>query len=95
MSGIEVKDYFADGAVDLQDPTDPEETVERVFMDKLARTLTKAEEVVAAGDSDIGIMSFMNLRGDLLDLLDDPEVQTWLKRMRESSRCPFRRFTVG
>ena len=92
---IIVENYVPGMEPPVQDPTAKDEQVETQFMNKLALILTKAEEVSGRGDSDVGVVHFFYTRGDLLDLLDDPQVQEWLKWMRECARCPARRYTVG
>lgn len=98
MSGISVQDYEPGMAVELEDPTDPVEEVEKSLMNRLAVLLTRLEELLNAGDAEMTISQlsgFIELRGDLLDELDDPEIRTWLQKMRESSRAPHRRYTLG
>ena len=96
--GISVLDYEPDMAVELEDPTDPEETVQRSLMNKLGMLCTQMEELLNAGDADMTIRQLLDLmdqRGDLLDALQDPEIIQWLQQMRESSRVPYRRYSVG
>lgn len=92
---IIVEDYVEGMEAPVSDPTTKDEQVETAFMNRLALIVTKAEEVLGHGDSDVGIMHFMNTRGDLLDMLDNPQIQEWLKWMRECARCPARRYTIG
>lgn len=92
---ILVEDYVEGMDAPVSDPTAPDEQVQTNFMNKLALILTKAEEVSGRGDSDVGIVHFINTRGDLLDMLDDPQVQEWLAWMRECARCPARRYQVS
>lgn len=95
---IAVQDYDPNMAVELEDPTDPHETVERKLMNKLALLATRMEELLNAGDADMTVSQLSALiaaRGDLLDELDDPLIRTWLQNMRSSARCPHRRYTVG
>ena len=97
MSGIDVVDYHAGSEMDLVDPTDPHEKVERQFMDRVAKTLTRMEEVLLAGDADMSLSDlskFLEARGEALDMLDDPEISGWLDHMRQMQRCPFRKFAV-
>lgn len=94
-TGIDVKDVIVGAPLALQDPTELDERVAKSLTNKLAELLTKVEEAVGQGDSDIGVMQFASLRGELLDSLDDPEVVGWLKGMRLSARCPHRRYRVG
>ena len=76
-------------------PAATTEPVKKTFMNKLAKLLTKAEEALGQGDSEVDISLLAANRGDLLDLLDDPEIFEWLKKMRDSSRCPYRRWQVS
>ena len=95
---IAVQDYDPNMAVELEDPTDPNETVERKLMDKLALLATRMEEMLNAGDAEMTISqlsTFIATRGDLLDELDDPIIKAWLQKMREAARCPHRRYTLG
>lgn len=95
---ISVSDYSPDMAVELEDPTDPEETVQRAMMDKLAVLYTRMEEMLNAGDPDMTVRQLTELmerRGEILDSLDDPELRVWIQKMRESSRVPFRRYGLG
>lgn len=95
---ISVQDYQPDMAVELEDPTDPNEMVARRLMDKLAKLATRIEETLNAGDSDMTVaqlLTFVQVRGDLLDELDDPDIKLWLQNMRQASRCPYRRYTLG
>ena len=97
QQGIDVVDYHAGDETDLQDPTVTSEEVDRSFMDKLAATITRFEEVLKAGNADISIRDlsdFINARGDALDMLDDPQLAEWLNAMRQASRCPYRRYAV-
>lgn len=97
QQGIDIVDYHAGDETDLQDPTVTTEEVDRSFMDKLANTVTRFEEVLNAGSQDISIRDltdFVNARGDALDMLDDPQIAEWLAKMREVSRCRYRRFAV-
>ena len=96
--GISVLDYEPDMAVELEDPTDPNEIVKRVLMNKLGVLCTQMEELLNAGDADLTVrqlLEFIEKRGDLLDALQDPDITTWLQQMRESSRIPYRRYTLG
>ena len=96
--GIDVLDYHAGDETDLSDPTDPTESVDREFMNKLAQTITKVEECLQVGSGDLSISDlskFIVARGDVLDMLEDPEMQAWLQWMRERNRSPFRRFGVS
>ena len=95
--GIDVVDYHAGDETDLQDPTATHEEVARDFMDKLAKTITRFEEVLNAGQADVSLRdlsNFINARGDALDMLDDPQLAEWLNAMRLASRCPYRKFSV-
>lgn len=95
---ISVSDYQPDMDVELEDPTDPEETVQRTLMDKLAVFYTRMEEMLNAGDPDMTVRQLLDLmerRGELLDSLDDPELRVWIQKMREAARVPFRRYGVG
>lgn len=94
MSGIDIIDYNAGDETSLQDPTDPYDQVEKVFMDKLAKAITHAEEALQAGTVDIDGDEFIDRRGDFLDLMDDPQIVTWLQWMRQVNRAPFRKFAV-
>lgn len=98
MCPVEILDYDpANPNVELQDPTTPDEVVMRSLMDKLAKAFTRFEELLLSGDPDMTIsdlQQFMAARGDALDWFDDPEIAVWLKKMRESARCPHRRFSV-
>lgn len=97
MSGIDVTDYVEGQEPVLQDPTAPTEEVDRDFMDKLARVLTTFEEALDAGKADLSLndlRAWLDARGSALDELDDPQLAEWLKYMRESSRCRYRRFSV-
>ena len=79
----------------LASPVATTEPVKKTFMNKLAKLLTKTEEALGQGDSEVDVSLLAANRGDLLDLLDDPEVFEWLKKMRDSSRCPYRRWQVS
>ena len=95
---ISVQDYQPDMAVELEDPTDPEETVQKSLMNKLGALCTHMEELLNAGDADMTVRQLLDLmdkRGDLLDALQDPEIKTWLELMRSTSRTPYRRWTLG
>ena len=95
---ISVQDYNPDMVVELEDPTNPEETVEKKLMDKLAYLLTILEEMLLHGDSEMTVgqlLEFVAKRGDLLDELDDPAIRRWLHKMRETARCPHRRYKLG
>jgi hypothetical protein len=94
MSGISIGNYVEGVEPQLQDPTDPYEQVERKFMDKLARIITRAEEALQAGTSDVDSDEFYGYRGDFLDLLEDQQLVAWLQHMRVIRRAPFRRFKV-
>jgi len=96
-NGISVVDYHAGDETDLQDPTDPNETVDRKLMDKLALTITRFEEFLSAGNEDFSIRDlsdFIATRGNALDMLDDPQIAEWLLHMRDTSRCRYRKFAV-
>lgn len=98
MSGIAVEDYVADKEPELTDPTDPYEQVDRDFMDQLAKLLTKVEEVLQVGTYELSLADmgkFISARGDVLDLLEDPVLAGWLDHMRQTARCPYRRFAVS
>lgn len=94
---ITVANYDPNQEIELEDPTDPNEVVERKLMNKLALLATRMEEVLSAGDAEMTVSElskFLALRGDLLDELDDPDIKVWLQKMRETSRCPYRRWAV-
>lgn len=96
--GIAVVDYVEGQEPVLDDPTALTEEVNRDFMNKLALTITRFEEVLGAGNADMSLgdlHKFIDARGNALDMLDDPQLQEWLDKMRTSSRCPFRRFAVS
>ena len=98
MKGIAVEDYVADQEPELTDPTDPHEQVDRDFMDKLGEFITRVEEVVDAGNGDLrlaDLSKFITARGNVLDMLDDPQLQAWLDHMRQTARVRYRRYTVG
>ena len=98
MSGIDIVDYHAGNETDLQDPTVLTEEVDRNFMDKLALTITRFEEVLNAGQADVSLgdlRAFLDARGNALDALDDPQLAEWLDRMRQTTRCPYRKFSVS
>jgi len=94
MSGIAIEDYVPDQEVQLEDPTDPYDQVEKAFMDKLAKMITHGEEALQAGDYSLDSDEFFDRRGSFLDLLDDPQVAEWLNYMRTRARAPYRRFSV-
>lgn len=94
MSGISIGDYTAGGGVELQDPTDPYESVERQFMNKLAAIITLAEEALQSGVSDVDSDEFYAGRGDFLDAIADPQFHDWIQHMRVIRRAPFRAFRV-
>lgn len=100
MCPVSIMDYnpaIPEQDIELQDPTSPEEVVHRTLMDKLARAFTRFEELLLAGDPDMTIsdlQKFMAARGNALDWFNDPEISVWLKQMRESARCPHRRYSV-
>ena len=93
MKGIDIQDYQA-GEELLQDPTDPNETVERTLMNKLAFMITLGEEALNAEGTQIDPEEFMMRRGEFLDCLNDQQIADWLGRMRQLTRCPYRRFAV-
>ncbi len=98
QQGIDIVDYHKGDAGDLQDPTATHEEVARDFMDKLANTITRFEEVLDAGRAELSLgdlHKFINCRGNALDMLDDPQIQEWLSMMRTASRCPYRRFPIS
>ena len=96
---VEIQNYDPDNPdMIVQDPTDPEETVQRSLVDKLGFVLTKVEELLLRGDAEMTLgqlASYFESRGEVLDLLDDPEIQEWLLSMRERNRTPFRKFAVS
>ena len=97
-TGIAIQDYESGDVNDLQDPTDPYEQVDREFMNQLAQLITKFEEVLDVGNGDMvlsDIGKFIAMRGDALDLIEDPVMSAWLDNMRQTARCPFRRFAVS
>ncbi len=97
MNEIAIADYDGDNEVELQDPTALTEEVDKAFMNKLAKTLTRFEDVLAVGQADLNlndIHRFIDARGEALDQLDDLEIAEWLNHMRKTARCPFRRFTI-
>lgn len=97
QQGIAVEDYVEGQEPTLQDPTVASEEVDRDFMDKLAATITRFEEVLNAGSADVSLgdlSDFIDARGNALDMLDDPQLAEWLNAMRQASRCPYRRFPV-
>lgn len=97
---IAIADYDPDNpndVPDIDDPTALTEEVDRAFMNKLAKTITRLEEVLNVGQADLSINDigvFLDARGNALDMLDDPQLAEWLDKMRQVSRCPFRRFSV-
>ncbi len=96
-NGIDIQDYQEGVEPDLQDPTALTEEVDKAFMDKLAKTVTKFEEVLCVGSGDLSLNDlhkWIDVRGDALDMLDDLEIAEWLTHMRQISRCPFRKFGV-
>lgn len=95
MSKVDILDYNAGDENQLQDPTDPYESVEKAFMDKIGKLITFAEEAMQAGTHNINTDEFYDKRGDFLDLAEDPQVRDWLHHMRLHNRVPFRRFTVA
>lgn len=97
-SGIDVADYVEGQEPILQDPTATTEEVDRDFMDKLAKAITTFEEVLNAGQADVSLgdlRKFLDARGNALDVLDDPQLAEWLDHMRQTSRCPYRKFAVS
>lgn len=92
---IDVQDYHTGDPVNLQDPTDPNEQVERVLMDKLGEFVTRAEEVMNLGTAELDSEKFIMARGELLDLFQDQTLNTWLQRMRRLSRIRFRIYPVA
>ena len=98
QQGIDVEDYVEGQEPDPQDPTVTTEEVDRDFMDKLAKTITMFEEVLNAGQAELSLgdlHQFIDARGNALDALDDVQLNEWLDHMRQSSRCPYRRFPVS
>lgn len=94
MSGISIGNYVEGQDVELEDPTDPYERVERRFMDKLARIITRAEEALQSGVGDVDSDEFYAKRGDFLDAIADPQFNDWIQHMRVIRRAPFRTFAV-
>lgn len=95
---IAIEDYVEGQEPIVQDPSDPHEKVERVWMNKIALLLTTVEEALQAGRGDVSISDlnkFVEARGEVLDRLDDPDITGWLDHMRTVNRCRFRRFPIG
>lgn len=88
---IEVQDYVSGQEVELQDPTDPKETVDRVLMNRLGEFVTRVEEAMAVDEPEAFIMA----RGSVLDMLHDKYIYAWLQDMRRLSRTRFRKFAVA
>jgi hypothetical protein len=91
---IDVQDYHTGDPVNLQDPTDPNEEVERILMDKLGEFVTRTEEVLSLGTADFDSEDFIMSRGSLLDMFQDQDISTWLHNMRQLNRVRFRKFAV-
>lgn len=88
---IEVQDYVPGQEVEVQDPTDPKETVDRILMDRLGEFVTRVEEAMATQDPEAFIMA----RGAVLDMLHSRHIREWLQDMRRLSRTRFRTYAVA
>ena len=98
MTGIQTEDYVEGQEPNMNDATAPFEEVDRKFMDKLAKLVTKFEEVLDVGNGDLrlgDLHKYIEARGNALDLMDDPELTAWLDHMRQTARCPFRKFAIS
>lgn len=91
-----IQDYVAGQELEAVDPTDPFESVERAFMDKLAHMVTTAQNMLSYGDAEVVLDdSFYLQRGEFLDLLQDPQISEWLRWMRLQNRAKFQTYAVG
>jgi hypothetical protein len=92
---IDVQDYHTGDPVNLQDPSDPNEQVERVLMDKLGEFVTRVEEALSLGTADLDGEDFIMARGNVLDMYQDRDITVWLNKMRQLSRVRFRVYAVA
>lgn len=90
---MSVHDYHAGMDIPDHDPNAPD-TIPRKLTNKIAKALVHAEEMLQLGDGDVDMDEFYNKRGDVLDILDDPDIQKWIRDLQVQNRCPFRRFAV-
>jgi len=90
---MSIQEYAAGEGI-VQDPLAIDETLSKKFMDKLARMLTVTEAVVDVGSANVDEKNFVNTRGELLDMFDDPEYAAWIDWMRRENRCGYRQYAV-
>lgn len=90
---MSIHEYEAGEGI-VQDPLAIDETLNKKFMDKLARMLTNTEAVLDKGAAVMDDAIFRDKRGDLLDMFDDPEYSAWIDWMRRENRCGYRQYAV-
>ncbi|MEE9367097.1 MAG: hypothetical protein V3W44_10445, partial [Dehalococcoidales bacterium] len=69
--------------------------VPKKLMNRLGEAFTLVEELLDEGEASIESEPFFEKRGEILDLLQEPEMATWIDYMRKLNRTRFRRFPVN
>jgi len=91
---MSVQDFKA-GMNIMEDDAATTDMVPKSLMNRFGEIFTQVEELLDAGEATIESDTFFDKRGELLDMLQEPEVATWIDYMRKLNRMRFRRFPIN
>lgn len=90
---MSVQDYRL-GMDIKEDDAGTTDMVPKDLMNRLGEMFTLVEELLDEGEASMESEPFFEKRGEVLDMLQEPEVAAWIDYMRKLNRTRFRRFSV-
>ncbi len=91
---MSVQDYKLGMDIDADDASTTD-MVPKDLLNRFGEVFTLVEELLDEGEATIESEAFFEKRGEILDVLQEPEMASWIDYMRKLNRTRFRRFPIN